>query len=123
MTEVKTFKIEQTFNGTEDLYRYLLKNVKFIGQSIGIQIQTPLKDMPFCLTGKEKITERNILFFASKSEFPDNLGELIVLAGTFESDIIVVFIDKLNRTKLEPLSWLSKISNEDTEFIICEAVF
>lgn len=41
MTKVKTFKIEQKFNGTEDLYRYLLKNVEFIGKSIGIQIQKP----------------------------------------------------------------------------------
>ena len=43
MTEVKTFKIEQKFNGTEDLYNYLLKNVNFIGESIGVKIQKPLK--------------------------------------------------------------------------------
>ena len=83
MTEVKTFKIEQKFTGTEDLYNYLLKNVEFVGESIGIKIQKPLKDRPFCITGKEKITERNILFFASKSEFPENLGELIVLIVVF----------------------------------------
>ncbi len=35
------FKIEQKFDGTEDLYRYLLKNIDFIGKSIGIQIQKP----------------------------------------------------------------------------------
>lgn len=29
MTEIKTFKIEQKFDGTEDLYRYLLKNFSF----------------------------------------------------------------------------------------------
>ena len=101
MTEVKTFKIGQKFSGTEDLYRYIIKNVKFIGESIGIKIQKPLKDIPFCITGKEKITERNILFFASKSEFPESLGELIVLAGTFDVDIIVFFLPKITKTYLE----------------------
>lgn len=123
MTEVKLFKIEQIFSGTEDLYRYLLKNVKFIGKSIGIQIQKPLKDRPFCITGKEKITERNILFFASKSESPENLGELITLAGAFDVDIIVFFIPKVSKTYIEPISWLQKICNDDTEIIVVEAIF
>jgi len=123
MTEVKTFKIEQKFSGTEDLYRYLLKNVEFIGKSIGIQIQKPLKDIPFCITGKEKITERNILFFASKNDFPESLGELIVLAGAFDVDIIVFFLSKTSKTYLESLNWLQKICNADTEIIVGEVVF
>lgn len=123
MTEVKTFKIEQKFNGMEDLYRYLIKNVEFIGEAIGVQIQKPLKDRPFCITGKEKITERNILFFASKSEFPESLGELIVLAGAFDVDIIVFFLPKTSKTYLESLSWLQKICNADTEFIVGEVNF
>ena len=123
MTNVKTFKIEQKFNGTEDLYQYIIKNVKFIGESIGIKIQKPLKDIPFCITGKEKITERNILFFASKSECPESLGELIVLAGTFDVDIIVFFLLKTSKTYFESLNWLQKICNADTEFIIGEVNF
>ena len=123
MTEVKTFRIEQKFSGTEDLYRYLLKNVEFIGQSIGVQIQKPLKDRPFCITGKEKITERNILFFASKSDFPESLGELITLAGAFDVDIIIFFMPNTGKTYLEPINWLKKICNEDTEIIVGEVNF
>ena len=123
MIEVKTFKIEQKFSGTEDLYRYLIKNVEFIGESIGVIIQKPLKDRPFCLTGKEKITERNILFFASKDEYPEALGELIILAGTFDVDIVVFLMLEVNVTRLESLNWLQKICNEDTEFIVGEINF
>lgn len=123
MTEVKTFKIEQKFNGTEDLYKYIIKNVKFIGESIGIKIQKPLKDIQFCITGKEKITERNILFFASKDEYPEALGELIILAGTFDVDILVLLMPKVNVTRLESLNWLQKISNADTQFIVGEVDF
>lgn len=118
------FKIEEKFSGTEDLYKYLLKNIDFIGKSIGVQIQKPLKDNPFCITGKEKITERNILFFASKSEFPESLGELIALAGAFEIDIIVYFVQKeCGKTHMETLNWLQKICNDDTQFIVSEADF
>jgi len=123
MNEVKTFKIEQRFKGTEGLYKYLLKNVEFVGESIGIQIQKPLKDRPFCLTGKEQITERNILFFASKSEFTESLGELIVLSGAFNVDIIVFFLPKTTKTYLESINWLQKISNDDTQFIVGEVSF
>lgn len=123
MSEVKMFKIDEKFSGTKELYKYLLKNIDFIGQAIGVQIQEPLKDNPFCITGKEKITERNILFFATKSEFPDNLGELIVLAGTFDVDIIVYFLPKVNVTQLESLNWLQKICNDDTQFIVSEVDF
>ncbi len=123
MTEVKTFKLEQKFNETGDLYKYLLKNVNFIGQATGVQIQKPLKDRPFCITGREKITERNILFFASKQDFPESLGELIVFAGAFDVDIIVFFIQKINNANLEPLNWLQKICNNDTQFIVGEMDF
>jgi hypothetical protein len=147
MTEVKTFKVEQKFKGTEDLYNYLLKNVNFIGESIGIKIQKPLKDRPFCITGKEKriasrglqgglclpesrlmrankqSTERKILFYASKQEFPESLGELIILAGAFDVDIIVFFLPETSVTHLEPLNWLQKICNKDTQFIVGEVDF
>ena len=123
MTEVKTIKLEQKFSGTEDLYNYLLKNVNFIGESIGVKIQKPLKDNPFCLTGKEKITERNILFFASKSELTESLGELIVLASNFDVHIIVFFMPDTSETYFEPISWLQKHCAEDYEFIVCLADF
>lgn len=123
MTEVKTFKIEQKFSNTEDLYKYLIKNVDFIGKSIGVQIQKPLKERLFCLTGKEQITERNIIFFASKSEFPESLGELIILASAFDVDIIVFFLPKTTKTYLESINWLQKICNADTQFIVGEVQF
>lgn len=121
--EVTTFKIEQKFNGTDDLYKYLIENVEFIEKSIGIQIQKQLVDRLFCITGLEEITERNILFFASKSEFFESLGELIVLAGTFDADIVVFFMPKASRIYFEPLNWLQKISNDDTQFFIGEVDF
>lgn len=123
MTEVKTFKIEQKFNGTEDLYNYLLKNVNFIGEAIGIKIQIPLKDKPFCLTGKEKITERQILFYASKNEFPEALGELIISAGAFDADVVIFLTPDINRTRLEPLNWLNKICAEDYQIIVGQVEF
>ena len=72
---------------------------------------------------KEKITERNILFFASKDEYPEALGELIILAGTFDVDIVVFFMTEVNVTRLESLNWLQKICNADTEFIVGEVNF
>lgn len=124
MNEVKMFKIEEKFNATEDLCRYLLKNVDFVGTSMGIQIQKPIKAKPFCIVGKEKITERNILFFATKSEFPESLGELITLAGAFEIDIIVYFVqNNCGKTQMETLNWLQKICNDDTKIILSEANF
>ncbi len=123
MAEVKTFKIEQKFEGPEDLYKYLLKNVDFIGKSIGIQIQKPVKAKPFCIVGREKITERNILFFASKQDFPESLGGLIVFAGAFDVDIVIFFMQKVNNSHLESLRWLQKICNNDTQFIVGEIDF
>lgn len=123
MTKLKTFKIEQNFNSIEDLYRYLLKNVGFISELTGLKIQKPLKESPYCLVGKEKITERNILFFASKSEFVESLGELIVLAGATDADVVVFFLLKITPASLEPLNWLQKICNPDTQFLLGEAGF
>lgn len=123
MTEVKTFKIEQKFNGTDDLYKWLRENINALEELTGLQIQSPLRNRMFCLTGKEKITERQILFYASKEEFHESIGELIISAGTFEVDIVVFFIPKLTKARIEPLNWLQKISNADTEFIICETDF
>lgn len=123
MTEVKTFKIEKKFNEVEDLYKWLRENVDSVEELTNLQIQSPLRNRIFCFTAKEKITERNILFYASKSEFHEQIGELIISAGTFDVDIVVFFIPKLTKARIEPLNWLQKISNEDTEFIICEVDF
>jgi len=123
MNENKKFKIEQNFNSTEGLYEYLLNNIGAITELTGIEIETPLKETPYCLVGKEKITERNILFFASKSEYLESLGELILLAGAFDADIIVFFLPKINNAHSESLSWLQKICNSDTQFIFGEVDF
>jgi hypothetical protein len=121
--KVKKFKIKQKFGGIDDLYRYLLKNVEFIGEAIGIQVQKPIEAKPFCLVGREKITERNILFFASKSEFAESIGELIILAGAFDVDIIIFFLENTNEFFLGVIDWLHKICNDDTEFVVGEVQF
>lgn len=123
MTNIGTLEIKQKFYAIEDLYRYLLKNVDFIGQLIDIKIQKPLKAKPFCIIGREKITERNILFFASNRDFPENLGELIFMSGIFNADIIIFFIKNLHKAHLESLNWLQKICNNDTMLIFIEANF
>ncbi len=123
MTEIKMFKIEQKFSGTEDLYKYLINNVEFIGQSIGIQIQKPLKDLPFCIIGREKITEKNILFYASMGEFIDNLGEIILLGSQFGIYTVVIFSAKFEMSHLESIKWLQEISTDDYEFIACQVEF
>ena len=123
MTEVKVLKLEQKFNGTKDLYDHLIKNVDFIGKYIGIQIQKPLKDLPFCIIGREKITEKNVLFYASKGEFIDNLGEIILLASQFEIYTIVIFATKFEISHLDSIKWLQEISTADYEFIACQAEF
>lgn len=123
MTELKTFKIEQGFNNIEDLYGYLLKNVDLLTELTGIQIQKPLKTRMHCIVGKEKITERNILFFASKSEFLESLGESIVLAAAFSTDVIVFFLPQITKMYLESMHWLQSICNADAQFIVAEASF
>lgn len=123
MTEVKTFKIEQKFNGTEDLYKWLRENVDLIEELTKLQIQSPLRNRMICLTAKEKITERQILFFTSKSEFHNALGEMIISAGTFDIDIVVFFTPKLTNAHLEPLNWLNKICASDYQIIVIQAEF
>ncbi len=123
MTEVKTFEIEQKFSSTEDLYNWILDNVNLIEKLTDLQIQAPIRNRILCLTAKEKITERQILFYASKVEFHQSHGELIISAGTFDADIVVFFIPKITKTHLEPLNWLHKICAADYQFIIGEAEF
>lgn len=123
MTEVKTFKIEQKFNGVEDLYKWIQKNTDVIEKLTDLQIQAPIRNRILCLTAKEKITERQILFYASKGEFHEALGEMIISARTFDVDIVVFLIPKLTKTNIEPLNWLHKICAADYQFIIGEAEF
>lgn len=123
MTEVKTFKIEQKFDGVEELYKYLRKNVKLLEQVSGLQIQKPLKIRPFCVTAKEKITERQIVVFASERNFPESLGELIVFAGAYNADIVIFLLQKTGKNYLMPLNWLKKICAEDFEFIVGQVEF
>lgn len=123
MTEVKTFKMEQKFNGIEDLYKWIQKNTDCIEKLTDLQIQTPIRNRILCLTAKEKITERQILFYTSKGEFHQGLGELIISAGTFDADIVVLFIPKTTKTNIEPLNWLHKICAADYQFIIGEVEF
>lgn len=123
MTEVKTFKIKQKFSGIEELYNYLFKNTKFISEITEIKIQKPLKAKEHCLVGKEKITERNILFFASKSGFFKSLGELILIASVFEADIIIFFPNNALKNYLICINWLQSICNDDIQFIVGKASF
>lgn len=123
MTKIKTFKIELKFNGIEELYNYLFDNIEFIGNTIDIKIEKPLMAKMHCVIGSEKITERNILFFASKSGFVESLGELIILANVFEADIIIFFVNDAYNNYLECLNWFQNICNNDTQFIVGEVDF
>lgn len=123
MTEVKTFKIKQKFNGTENLYKWIQKNVDSIEKLTDLQIQAPIRNRILCLTAKEKITERQILFHVSKGEFHEALGEMIISAGALDVDIVVFFTPKITKTNIEPLSWLHKICAADYQFIVGEAEF
>lgn len=121
-TELKTFRFEQKFESIDELYRFLIENIDFIEDKIGIRIgEEGLKERPFCIAGKEKITERQILFYASENTLPENIGEMIVLAGAFRADIVVFIIDKINPTILEPMNWFKNALNQDTEIILAEA--
>lgn len=120
MKELKTFVIEQPFESINELYKYLIKNVKSIEELSGIQIQKPIKVKPFCIVGREIITERNILFFASNSDFPENMGELIFLASTFAASVVVFFGTKSAKFHIDTIKWLHNICNDDTQFIIGE---
>lgn len=121
MKELKTIKFEQEFESIDELYQFLIENIDFIENKIGIRIgEEGLKERPFCITGKENITERQILFYASENTLPENIGEMIVLSGAFDTDIIVFIIDKINPTILEPIEWLKNAFNGDMELILAE---
>lgn len=109
MAKIKTFLIEHKFNGIEELYNYLFDNIEFIGNTIDIKIEKPLRAKMHCVIGSEKITERNILFFASKSGFVESLGELIILAKVFEADVIIFFVNDAYKNYLACLNWFQNI--------------
>lgn len=123
MTELKTFKIEQKFKGVKGLYNYVVENVDFISEACGIKIQKPLKPEMYCFMGHEEITERNIFFFASESKFPENIGELIFLAGVFKADIVIFFMKDIDKNYISGIRWLQSICNDDTQFIVGEVKF
>jgi hypothetical protein len=114
MIELKTFEFGQEFEGIEELYQFLIKNIDFIENKIGVRIgEEGLAARPFCITGKENITERQILFYASENTLPENIGELIVLAAAFNGDILVFIVNKINPTILEPIEWLKNAFHEN----------
>ena len=122
MSELQTFEFEQEFESIDELYQFLIKNIDFIENKIGIRIgEEGLSERPFCITGKENITERQILFYASENTLPENIGEMILLADAFKTDIIVFIVEKINSTILSPMKWLASVLNEDTELILAEA--
>ncbi|MDD3437579.1 MAG: hypothetical protein PHC64_10550 [Candidatus Gastranaerophilales bacterium] len=121
MTILKTFKIAQEFSSVANLYEHLAQNIERISDLIEIKIQeNSLQEEMFCLVGKEQVTEKNILFFASKKDFPNNLGELIFFAGMFEIDIVVFLATEPTKACLTSFRWLQSICNPDTEFILGE---
>lgn len=121
-TELKTFEFEQEFERIDELYRFLIENIDFIENKVGIRIgEEGLSERPFCITGKENITERQILFYASENSLPENIGEMILLADAFKADIIVFIVEKINPTILSPMKWLAGVLNEDTNLILAEA--
>lgn len=121
MTELKTIKFEHEFENIDDLYQFLIKNTDFIENKIGVRIgEEGLFERPFCITGKENVTERQILFYASENTLPENIGELIVLAGAFKVDILIFIVDKINPTILEPITWLKNAFHQDMELILAE---
>lgn len=123
MTKIMKFEMEQKFDGVDDLYKYILKNVVFFGDMLDIEIQKPLKRKTFCVVGEEKITKRNILFYASKQDFPESLGELIVFAGAYDADIVIFFSQNGGKNYLMPMNWLKKICAKDYELFLFIAKF
>ena len=123
MAEVKTFTIVEKFKGTEGLYRYLNKNSDLFGRAVGISIQKPLRARRGCLIAQERITGRNILFYASKSEITKSLGELIVIAGKLNTHILVFFMPSLDAKIIESLDWLKNICMNDYNIVAVKAEF
>jgi type II secretory pathway component PulL len=121
---LKTFKFEQEFKSIDEFYRFMMNNIDFVENKVGIRIGAEgLIARPFCITGKEAVTERQILFYASENTLPENIGELIVLAGAFQADIVVFLVSRINVTLLEPMNWLHEICNEDIKFILGEVSY
>nr|DAS62817.1 MAG TPA: hypothetical protein [Caudoviricetes sp.] len=120
MSEIETFKIDEEFDNIDDLYDFILENVEFIGKSCGIRIEKPMRERPFCITGFEEKTKRQILFYHAQENLPENIGELIILAGAFKADIVVYLVSRINVTLLEPMNWLHSICRDKTQFILGE---
>jgi len=123
MTEIKTFKLEQTFKDIDDLYEFLMQDVEFIGEYCGLRIEYPLKERPFCITGTEKETGKKIIFYSTKETLPENIGELILLAAAFKAEIVVFLVSKINVTLLELMNWLHNICNDNIKIILGEVNF
>jgi len=123
MTEVKTFKIEKKFIGVNDLYEYLFKNIHVIAKATDLKIQKTLMVGPFCIIGREEITERQILIFASEQSFPESLGELIVCAAGYNADIVIFLLQNIGKNYLLPMNWLKKICAADYEFFVGQVEF
>lgn len=56
-------------------------------------------------------------FVIKNTDFIENIGELIVLAGAFKADILVFIVDKINPTISEPITWLKNAFKGDMDFI------
>lgn len=123
MTEVKTFKIEKKFTGVNDLYEYLFKNIQVVEQATDLKIQKNLMIGPFCIIGREEITERKILIFASEQSFPESLGELIVCAAGYNADIVIFLLQNIGKNYLLPMNWLKKICADDYEILVGQVDF
>jgi hypothetical protein len=123
MCEVKTFKIGKKFKGVTKLYDYLFKNIHIIEKATELNFQKDLRIGPFCIIGKEEITQRQILIFASEQEFPEGLGELIVCAAGYDADIVIFLLQKVNKNYLLPMNWLKKICTNDYEILVGQVDF
>lgn len=120
MSEIKTFKIEREFEDIDELYDFIIRDVDFIGKSFGVRIEKNITERPFCITGFEEKTKRNILFYYTHETIPESLGELIILAGAFKADIVVFLVSKINVTLLEPMNWLHSICRDENKIILGE---
>lgn len=120
MSEIKTFKIDRGFENIDDLYNFIKKDVDFIGKSCDIRIEKSIMERPFCITGFEHNTKRQILFYYTHETMPESLGKLIILAGAFKANIVVFLASKINVTLLEPMSWLHSICKDESQIILGE---
>lgn len=120
MSEIRTFKIDKEFENIDDLYDFIMGDVDFIGKSCGIRIEKSLRERPFCITGFEEKTQRQILFYYANENSPENIGEVIILAGAFKADIVIYLVSKVNVTLLEPMNWFHSICTDECQFILGE---